>query len=87
MTDEPRSHLVNSHDGHNSAICHGKELNPEEEEEVVPIAAPNGVAHPGAEVVKQLHAAIGGGAVLGPQRPHDLAGHAQLLPLPCPQRW
>ena len=38
-------------------------------------------------MVKHVHAAIRHGAVLGPEGPHDAAGHAQLVPGARPQRW
>ena len=59
---------------------------PEKGEEQVSIAASDDVPDPGAEVIKGLHAAIRDGIVLCSQRPHDFAAHAQLPPLPRPQR-
>ena len=53
----------------------------------MPVATANGVAHPGAEMVKELYAAVRSGAMLGSKGPHDFAGHAQLLPLSSPQSW
>jgi len=61
------------------------QTHPEEEEEQVAVALPDRVADPGAEVVERLHAAVRDRAVLRPQRPHDLAAHAQLAPVTGPQ--
>ena len=58
MCDGHHPYLVYSTDGHNSGVSHGKQLNPEEEEEVVAVAAADGVTHPGAEVVEELDAAV-----------------------------
>ncbi len=80
------SDLMYSVDGNDGRVNHCKQLDPEEEEEVMPVAAPDGVAHPGAEVVKEFYAAVRSGTVLSTQRPHNLAGHAQLLPLASPKR-
>ena len=53
----------------------------------MPVAAPNGVAHPRTKMVKELNASVRSRAVLGTQGPHNFTGHAELLPLPCPQCW
>ena len=43
-----------------------------DERDSTPVACPDAVAHPGAEVVEHGHAAVAHGAVLGPERPHNL---------------
>ena len=58
---------------------------PEEEQEQVTVALPDGVADPGAKVVKRLHAAVRDRAVLRAQGPHDFATHAELTPVAGPQ--
>lgn len=50
------------------------------------VAAASPPTHPGAEVVKDLYAAVGDGAVLGAQRPHQAARDAELVPVAGPQR-
>ena len=49
--------------------------------------SPPSMAHPRAVVVKHFDAAVGHGAVLGAQRPHNAARYTQLAPLPCRKRW
>ena len=67
-----------AHRAHDDRDDQRSQLQPQEGEKERAVAAPDGIADPGAEVVKLLDAAVGGRAVLGAQRPHDAARHAQL---------
>mmetsp|Transcript_11768 Transcript_11768/g.34788 ORF Transcript_11768/g.34788 Transcript_11768/m.34788 type:complete len:307 (+) Transcript_11768:558-1478(+) len=81
-----RHHRAHIHTRHADRRRNRNQLQHQEGRKEGRVAPPDRVAHPWAKVVKRLHAAVGHRVVLGAQRAHYVARHAQLAPLARPER-